>query len=895
MANETREPIFKASIDDDTDKFFNDLRRKLHRAGVEGEKSFNKLERKIKKVGKAAGTAGTSKTAGFAAIAGGAAAAGLIAANVLGKLIGQFLKLAKAGADAFARIIAEGGELNKVLETAEQTFSNVFSDPQLGKETVQFLTEVSKRLRINRVDAIEFARSILPRTESTEQFTQLLQLTQAQAISTGKTVSDLTFSIREALTGDFVSIQDLFDLPRSFKVKVREAAKEIGFAAALAQELNEELGKRGVTNLESFAATSAALNASLNNIFDDLKIAVSEPIFDAQRESLQQLVPLLEANQEQIVRILQLVGDVGAKILGVLTELGIQASELVDIDKIEELAGLLGDLFDAVVLFTDAVTGNVSDADDSVDSFIDTTIELVNTLIAAAREAAAMGAQIRNAAEAAFFLTRATHQLRKGDLFGGLESFEKFKESFSEASIKRNVEDQAAAFTRYNRVLEANQQRQIDRKAAAKDAAVVDSEGIDAALSAIQEANNKQESAQKALAKISKKLLKDQINDSIKESRRLLAAELELSRRREDIARETAKEISQIEQEANDARAQLFADSDSAVPQFEEDASKERAKLNKKFRDQDLDNEKAYRRELLDIQRDFEKSARDAALSNDAIAFVRATIDRDDAKQAAKQTKKDADEDTREDKGTEVEELEERLTEEREKIEEDLRERLRLIDEQEQEKKDALDLRLAEEEEAFQRSEQRKAEDRAIAESQKKEDTLRTLQEELDAATAQGDDLSKITAESLLAQADAWSETYGPNSKVSAVVDTFVANQKRKLQALKQEIQALASEANAIQAGGGGGGGSFGSGFGSGFGTGFGTQVFQVGQHGLVSELVGGSPVSVPTGRSTSNTTNNNTNNESTIQMDLTGLEPLVQRIAVRTALEVSRNQRATL
>ena len=64
----------------------------------------------------------------------------------------------------------------------------------------------------------------------------------------------------------------------------------------------------------------------------------------------------------------------------------------------------------------------------------------------------------------------------------------------------------------------------------------------------------------------------------------------------------------------------------------------------------------------------------------------------------------------------------------------------------------------------------------------------------------------------------------------------------------------------------------------------------QIGQSGLVSSFLGDSQVSMPSPGGGQSTQNINTKNEASISLDLRGVEPLIQRIAATTALEIVKN-----
>jgi hypothetical protein len=104
------------------------------------------------------------------------------------------------------------------------------------------------------------------------------------------------FAIREAVSGDFVSLVERFDMPRQYMNQlkeqgvpnldiVRRAMLQMGYDASL------------VSNM---AATSTGLWGTLSDTIGTLRQKISEPIFDALKSSIQNAQGWLEANKETV-------------------------------------------------------------------------------------------------------------------------------------------------------------------------------------------------------------------------------------------------------------------------------------------------------------------------------------------------------------------------------------------------------------------------------------------------------------------------------------------------------------------------------------------------------------------------------------------------------------------
>ena len=892
----TEEAIFAASIKDETDKFFDAMHRRLRATESLGRKAFGRLEDKIKRVGQAAGEAANSTTKGLAAMT----LKGAFLGNVLGKsltsLISLFKDLAAAGIRAFSAILEKGNEINKNLEVAERTFASVFRDPQMGKETIKFLSQVSKQLGINRAQAIEFARSILPRTESTAQFTKVLELTEAQARASGKSLEELGFSVREALAGDPMLLRDRFDLERSQIAKIKELSKELGNAGAFVEVIGEALEKRGIANLEDFADTGAAVRLSFSALADEMTTAFAQPIFVQQTEDLQRLTSAIEEDKGQLISILQNIADVGAKVVQTLTDAALAIRGNVDLDQIEELTLKFSDLFDVVILFTETLVGGAEGAGTSVDSLVGSISLLVDTLAESAEKAASLGTSLRATVSVTTDLVQAYDALKKGDASRLFKNIGQLSQNafFNQEALTREVKNTESAMDRFNQRLAENRKRQEERAAAAKDAGTVDVEGLDAALTGLQEVGIKAAEAQSAVLKIRQNLSKKFVEDQIKESRRIVDAEIKASRRRENIVRQSAKVLDKIEQDAATAKAKAYGAFGVDVSKFEADAVTERKKIRDEAADNAVEAERQFRQKLQDVQTDFERAARNAALTNDAIAFVSAKIARDDAITDAKKDRSREKDEISKDRDEKVEELAIKLADERAAIDADLSERLRKIDQSARDQADRHADQLREQEEEYRISQERQVDDLALANFRKDEDLKRSLDEQLAQIGKNQSDIEGVTAESLITQAQKYSEVFGSGGTADLVMKEFFDTQSERLADMATQAASLnASISDRSRKGAGAYRTSGGARTSSSptFRPPRAPRPNRIGQEGLVSQFLTNPQVSVPESTSTTSSTQNvNTRNDASIELDLRGVEPLIQRVAATTALEIVRN-----
>lgn len=235
----------------------------------------------------------TSKEAGVATKGIGVAAAGAAGVGVaaVSQLIDTFVGLGQAAAGAFVEVTKGGIELNRQFELTEKVFTNVFGDPKLGAATVDFINETADSLRIARGEAAQFAQTILPKTGGLDQFTELLRLADIQADTTGQRVNELEFAIREALSGDFVSLKDRFDLGTEQINRIKQLTPELGSAQALITVLTEEFTKLGKTDI---SGTLSSNIKDIQSVFTGLQAQLGKPTFDQLKIQSDNLLKSLE-------------------------------------------------------------------------------------------------------------------------------------------------------------------------------------------------------------------------------------------------------------------------------------------------------------------------------------------------------------------------------------------------------------------------------------------------------------------------------------------------------------------------------------------------------------------------------------------------------------------------
>lgn len=330
---------------------------------------------------------------------------------------------------------------------------------------------------------------------------------------------------------------------------------------------------------------------------------------------------------------------------------------------------------------------------------------------------------------------------------------------------------------------------------ASKDATDEIVDGLGKVDDAASKVTDEMKDMAEALTDLRLDLQRELVDDLIDEERRLLRQEINLARRREDIARKTAMSIAAAYADAAAARADLAADAAEDRAEFErdvteewadleEDAARDREAMDRDYADRRIDIEIATRRRLQDIQRQFEMSVQDAARTRDAFALVqaqrRAASDRGaalrgrdeqlaDAKTAHERQERDfaislaeQREDLRESLAEQEADLVASLAERQQDIERQLQAQLASIEEAN---------RLEAEDRARQMA--RGREDMALQAKWEQEDRTRRLMRQLQDMEIQYGDLGDITAEGLMEQVKDWADTYGPEGAAAQIVTDF--------------------------------------------------------------------------------------------------------------------------
>jgi hypothetical protein len=293
------------------------------------------------------------------------------------------LGLAAAGVGAAFDAVKGVGSLLGIgaLNEMEQTRASFQAFTKDSAKTEEILAQVRKEAALTPFAFGEMAKataSLLPVSKASGAGLQDL-VKQAEVLAASNPLEGLegaSFSLREAMTGDFTSIIERFNLSRSTinKLKeegvpnleiVRKAMAEMGFDSDLIAAKAETLDGRWSTFMDTLQT---------------LQMRMGQPIFDAMKDGLSALQPLLDDNMATFEAW---ADSIAGAIKGVIEFAKTGFAGLVD------LWGSLRENFEAggfgglLSMVTDSLGPKLASALENLGTLIATTVEEWATSFAA--------------------------------------------------------------------------------------------------------------------------------------------------------------------------------------------------------------------------------------------------------------------------------------------------------------------------------------------------------------------------------------------------------------------------------------------------------------------------------------------------------------------------------
>ena len=264
--------IAATALDDAADEAHR-LKRETKNAGDEADRS----RRKFQRFGDALNRISRNMTSGFWRMSTSILRApftlpGLLTGGLAAYGIGSVVKTSIGGA---ARLEMQALQLEALLKDADKA-RQLFEDMnRLGRVSV-----------FSEEEFLEGAKTFLPLTRDLDQINRLVRLQERLAASNPiEGMAGAAFSIREALSGDTVSLVERFNIPRSMVENLRKATS----LTDRIEELDKILTELGFTQ-----EYLTKVNESASAQWDNFKSNLSMGFARAGERALEELKPFLK-------------------------------------------------------------------------------------------------------------------------------------------------------------------------------------------------------------------------------------------------------------------------------------------------------------------------------------------------------------------------------------------------------------------------------------------------------------------------------------------------------------------------------------------------------------------------------------------------------------------------
>lgn len=204
---------------------------------------------------------------------------------------------------------------NVALENVTAQFRAFTKDANLANQIIQELRAEAARTPFAFQDMAESAATLLPAAQ--QAGVELMDLVRTAeilaALNPAQGLTGAAFALREALSGDFVSVVERFNLPRQYLNELKSQGVPAIEAVRIALQ---QLGADStlVTNL---AGTMSGRWSTLTDILRQLRDTATQPIFAMLSSGLGQLTTWMEQNQPRLESIAQAIGDNLARAVGI--------------------------------------------------------------------------------------------------------------------------------------------------------------------------------------------------------------------------------------------------------------------------------------------------------------------------------------------------------------------------------------------------------------------------------------------------------------------------------------------------------------------------------------------------------------------------------------------------
>lgn len=207
----------------------------------------------------------------------------------------------------FGAAVAGGVQLNSTLENVEAQLLAFTKDGDVAKQILEDIRIEAAKTPFAFQEMAAATASLLPAAkQSGAELMDLVKMGEILAASNpAQGLEGAAFSLREALSGDFTSIIERFNLPRQRLNQLKEEGVPALEAVTIAMR---EMGLDAdlVSNL---AGTMTGRWSTFLDTIDTLKATLAQPVFDFLSNGLVQIQGLLDANMPRLQEFATVIGE----------------------------------------------------------------------------------------------------------------------------------------------------------------------------------------------------------------------------------------------------------------------------------------------------------------------------------------------------------------------------------------------------------------------------------------------------------------------------------------------------------------------------------------------------------------------------------------------------------
>lgn len=623
-------------------------------------KAQQKLTEEVKKSGQAGQEAGEklSQSAQVSGVQLG------IVSGIVQSITTQFINLGKAAVSTLIDISKESIGLASEFETTGKIFQGIFEGNEPAATAA--LEHIREQSRDLGTDLQEVSRAFLPFVGSLQELDRVNKAAAALAISQPEQGAvGARIALQEALSGNMRSLVQRFEIPKNLGKELQKAFDEGGVEAFLTEfeDIMKRMGRDidQLTDTFQFSFSRAQIN------LQQLQTAFGVPITDALKEQFDELNKTFKDNFDDLSIIADTFGRVFANVVSIVgTDIN-DALKNLDTKQVTRIAEIFFDITEDAKLLADTLSGakisssfldNVESLAKKLDEALITSIQL-NALsqAGAAKAKAEYDEWVKELEKLHGQGTITTGVLKELAGIPGVVqgSNELSKLVGDEKAVELATRSVKAGQEAYNKVildaakgLEESRKKKEENRKATEDLTESTKNGTKAnedltnSMLAAQKAADELAKAQDDAAEAQKKIDEEttkaetdfqrQLEDiDIDYERKRTDIAVEFAQKREDAARKNLEKLADIQ----DNYAEDVDDAALDLSRKEEDiarkAGQDRIDLETENRQAILDIETDYRRKLEDIQSQFLSDSEEAERNRDAINFLRAIRERDDA------------------------------------------------------------------------------------------------------------------------------------------------------------------------------------------------------------------------------------------------------------------------